>query len=121
MKISAWIGFEITEEVNRGKFMPKSVERRYAGEVLKMYGNRSQTTDQVNDEIGVSNRLSIVADPFAYHNFQTMKYIEWMGALWCIKDVEVQPPRLILSIGGVYNGERGEKTGRAASSTPDGT
>ena len=46
---------------------------------------------------------SIIADPFAYQNFHAMRYIEWMGAKWKITKVNVQSPRLILSVGGVYN------------------
>lgn len=109
MKVSAWIGFEYLNETLPGKYMPELVERHYGGDVLKIYGDRNQETDKVNDNITVNNRISIVADAFAYNNFQNMKYIEWMGACWLVKNVEVQPPRLILSIGGVYNGERGRQ------------
>lgn len=51
----------------------------------------------------VSNEFSIVADPFAYANFHSMRFIEYMGAKWKISNVEVQYPRLILTVGGVYN------------------
>lgn len=37
--------------------------------------------------------------------FHTMKYVVWMGASWKITSIEVQRPRLLLTIGGVYNGE----------------
>jgi hypothetical protein len=32
-----------------------------------------------------------------------MLYVEFMGTKWKITNVEVQYPRLILSVGGVYN------------------
>ena len=32
-----------------------------------------------------------------------MRYVEFMGAKWKISSVEVQYPRLILTVGGVYN------------------
>ena len=48
--------------------------------------------------------VSIIADPFAYNNCSCMAYAEIMGAIWKISEVEVKPPRLNLTIGGVYNG-----------------
>ena len=59
----------------------------------------------INDNIDVNNQISIVADPFAFAHFFAMRYVEWMGAYWNVQSVEVQSPRLIISIGGVYNGE----------------
>jgi hypothetical protein len=58
----------------------------------------------LNDNINMSNEISIVADPFANENFQSIKYIEYMGTLWRVNNVDVQYPRLILRMGGVYNG-----------------
>lgn len=60
----------------------------------------------MNDDINVSNEISILADPYANQNFHAMRYVEFMGAKWKISGVEVQYPRLILSVGGVYNGEQ---------------
>ena len=63
----------------------------------------NQSSDNLNDNLNVSNEFSIVADPFAYANFHSMRFIEYMGAKWKISNVEVQYPRLILTVGGVYN------------------
>ena len=64
---------------------------------------KTQTPSTLNDDINVANEISIVADPYANQNFHLMKYVEFMGTKWKITTVEVQYPRLILSIGGVYN------------------
>ena len=61
------------------------------------------TTETLFGILNVSNEFSIVADPFAYANFHSMRFIEYMGAKWKISNVEVQYPRLILTVGGVYN------------------
>ena len=76
----------------------------YYGELIRNT-RRLQTTDQLNDNINVANEISIVADPFANENFHSMRYVEFMGAKWKISNVEVQYPRLILTIGGVYNAQ----------------
>ena len=52
-----------------------------------------------------TNKISILADPFAYQNFSNIKYVEYMDALWNVESIEVQQPRLILNVGGVYNGQ----------------
>ena len=65
---------------------------------------RYQTSDKVNDDINISNEISVVADDFADKNLHAMKYVVLKGTKWKISSIELQYPRLILSIGGVYNG-----------------
>lgn len=62
-----------------------------------------QSTDQLNDDVKIGNEISIVANPFAYENFHNMRYITYMGIKWKVNRVEVRPPRLIITVGGVYN------------------
>jgi hypothetical protein len=96
------IGYAETVETAPGVWREQISKRQYFGDVLK---NTSKVRDgeNLNDNLVVDNRLSIVADPFAYEKFHAMRYIKWMGTLWKITAVEVQRPRLILTIGGVYN------------------
>jgi hypothetical protein len=107
------IGYGETSEKSPGVWVEETItERSYTGDVLKN-SRRWQAGESLNDNLTINNQISIVADPFAYQNFCTMKYIKWMGTLWKITQVDVQRPRLILTIGGVYNGES-----VATSSTP---
>ena len=85
-----------------GVWEQQIVEREYFGDLIRNT-RRLQSTDQVNDDINISNEISIVADPFAYENFHSMRYVEFMGAKWKVTNIEVQYPRLILSVGGVWN------------------
>lgn len=79
------------------------VERAYYGDVLQV-SRRFENGSDINDNLQISNRISIVADAYAEQHFFAMKYVSWMNALWKVSNVEVQRPRLILTIGGVYNG-----------------
>lgn len=97
------IGYEITEETEPGIYEEKIVENAYIGDVIKN-SRRLQDAGKVNDDITVSNRISIIADPFANNNFHSMRYVEIMGAKWKVTEVEVEYPRLILTVGGLYNG-----------------
>lgn len=99
------IGFaELVEEVP-GVWNEKISKHFYYGDLIRNT-RRLQSTDQVNDNINVSNQISIVSDPYANQNFHMIRYVQFMGAKWKVSDVEVQYPRLILTLGGVYNGEQ---------------
>ncbi len=98
------IGYGISEETSPGVWTNRIVERNYSGDVLKNF-KKSSAGQSINDDIDVNNMLSILADPFALNHFHTILYVRWMGAVWKVPTAEVQYPRLLLSIGGVYNGE----------------
>ena len=106
--MSKWfgqIGYAMQKETEPGIWEDKIVERDYYGDLLTDNRKR-QTNNNVLDEITLSNMVSIIADPFAYNNCSCMAYAEIMGARWKISEVEVKPPRLNLTIGGVYNGNQ---------------
>lgn len=102
-KFSGSVGYVATVETKPGVWDDSVIERHYTGDLIRNT-NRVQTTDKVNDDITISNEISIVADPYANQNFQSMRYVIFKGAKWKITSVEVLFPRLILTIGGVYNG-----------------
>lgn len=97
------IGYAISEETVPGVWVERIVERSYYGDVIRNI-RRLQNSENLNDDINVSNEISIVADAFANQNFHSMRYVEYMGTKWKVSSIEVKYPRLILSIGGVYNG-----------------
>lgn len=80
------------------------VERYYMGDANKC-NSRWQTGTGLNDDMRASNQISIVADGFAYQCFSKIKYIEWMGVLWKVTDISVERPRIILTLGGEWNGQ----------------
>lgn len=99
------IGYAETVETTPGVWEEQLTERNYYGELVRTTSRFQTSSDQLNDDLNVSNEISIVADPYANQNFSTMRFVEFMGVRWKITSVEVRPPRLILTVGGVYNGE----------------
>lgn len=99
------IGYAVTTELSPGVYSDDITERKYAGDIIRNSNRWSTSSETVNDDLDINNQFSILADPFAYENFHSMKYLEFMGKKWKITSVEVQYPRLILSVGGVYNGQ----------------
>lgn len=97
------IGFATRETVRPGVYQDVITTRKYSGDVLQNNIYSQAGPEKVNDDMRMTNRLSIVADPFAYENFHKMRYISWLGAKWKVTHVETKRPRLILTLGGVYN------------------
>lgn len=80
------------------------VEKLYRGDIEKNT-RRLEKGEGVNDDVTINNTISIVADPYAYQHMHAIRYVKWMGVAWTVTNVDVKYPRLILSLGGVYNGE----------------
>ena len=98
------VGYATTEEIEPGYWESTIVERPYYGDVTSNRWMR-QNSGNINDNINISNVISIVADPFANQKCSDIIYAEYMGAKWKVTNVEPQFPRLLLTLGGVYNGK----------------
>lgn len=101
-KFCGQIIYSKTVESSPGVWSEESFARQMTGDVLSRNW-RWDNSQQVNDDLNVSNRISVVADRFANENMFAIKAVKWNGACWKVTNVEQQPPRLILSLGGVYN------------------
>lgn len=97
------VGYVTQSETSPGVWDDTAVERTYRGDILQNT-RRWQQVEKVNDDLTVSNKISIMADPYSYANLANIKYVNWLGTNWKITDIEILRPRLILTIGGVYNG-----------------
>lgn len=101
------IGYGIPKETRPGIYKSEIKEYMYTGDLMQNYYVTQQTSsDKVNDDVTIDYKFSIIADPFAYENITRMKYVEYMGVLWKIRKAEPQRPRIILTVGGVYNGPK---------------
>lgn len=101
-KFAGVIGFEETVETSPGVYSENIVEHLYYGDVTKNY-RRLENPGEVNDNVVLSNEITVVGDEYAYRNYASARYVEFMGAKWKITSIEVRHPRLVLNFGGVYN------------------
>jgi hypothetical protein len=106
-RFSGKVGYGETVETAPGVHEDVITEFTYFGEVVRN-SLKFREGESVNNDLSVSNSISIVADAYANAHFFAIRYVEWAGALWSVVDVQVQRPRLLLSLGGVYNGPRPE-------------
>lgn len=104
-KFYGTIGYAETveDETAPGKWVERITERNYYGDVIR-HTRRFQSAEKSVDDIKVDVQLSIVADPYAVGHFYSIRYVEFMGAKWKVDSVEPQHPRLLLTLGGLYNG-----------------
>lgn len=102
-KFSGAVGYVHSEEASPGVYEDVVTEHAYMGDVVRN-SRRLREGDKVNNDITVGNSISIVADEYAYGNIFAMKYVQWMGIRWLISNIDVESPRLLLRLGGVYNG-----------------
>ena len=101
-KFCGKIGFIKTVETEPGIWEESLVEeKKYYGDITRN-NFKYQNNGQVNDNINISNTISIISDPYANNNLQYMKYVVFNGAKWKISNIDIQPPRLILTLGDLY-------------------
>lgn len=108
MRFFGVVGYGVEEESVGGVWVKRIVEKQYFGDVIKNARRLQDGEPKVNSDISVGNSISIVADAYANNNFAAIKFVEFGGALWIVPEVTVERPRLILRLGGVYNGPRAD-------------
>lgn len=86
-----------------GVWEDQITEVQYYGDVLRN-SRLLHEGAYLNDDLSVSNSISIVADAYANEHFFAIRYVEWAGTRWTVTNVTVQSPRLLLTLGEVYNG-----------------
>jgi len=102
-KFHGTIGYIRTEETAPGVFTEVVTERAYTGDIIRN-SRRFEGGQNMNETLTVNNRFSVIADEFAFGNYPTMRYISWNGVKWEIMSFEVDHPRIIITVGGIYNG-----------------
>lgn len=98
------IGFSITTETSLGVFTDTIESREYYGD-LERQGRRWENGESINDDLIINNYISILSDDFVDKNIGNMKWVSINGVKWKIQSVEIDYPRIKITLGGVWNGE----------------
>ena len=104
-KFSGNIGFVKNAETYEGSgvWIEEIIEKPYRGDVVNDV-IKWQDSSKVNENLNISNKFSIVADTFAMQNIGNMRYVDYCGTKWKIMTVDINRPRIIIYLGGLYNG-----------------
>lgn len=103
MRFCGKIGFGIQKETDQDVWTDAIEERTYRGDVTANRW-RKDSGEGINDNLNVTNQISIVADSYALRYLQNMRYVEWMSSKWKISSAELNHPRVILTLGGMWHG-----------------
>lgn len=110
MKFSGKIGFWTSEyvETKPGVYKPDIVEKPYTGDILRNQRRFQPGDNQQNENLVVSNRISIISDLYMKQNWSSIRYVVWNNVNWSVSSIDVsQYPRVLIDLGGVYNGKTG--------------
>ena len=107
MRYKGRIGFAITAPREEGSdiYDPTIVWKTYKGDAPRTMVQRRDSTEGVNENIDLSQTISIVMDTFLSRNYLHICAIEFAGEFWNVKNIQIKTPRLELTIGGVYTGD----------------
>jgi len=103
MKFAGKVGYVTAEETAPGVHTEQAVEKFYYGDVTKNY-RRWENGEGVNNNLNISNIISIVANDYAYEHVGEIRYVWWLGKRWCVNGLDIERPRIILTLGGLYDG-----------------
>lgn len=104
MRFYGAVGYTNSTEQAPGVWKDVITEVFYIGDVVRNSRRLEPSTEQVNDNIRVDNSFSVVADAYAMENYSKIRYVMWNGKPWMVTNVEVRQPRLVLEVGGLWNG-----------------
>ena len=103
-KFRGVVGFAETVEKTPGVHVEDIILKRYSGDLHRNI-RRLESSGNINDNINISNEISILGDAYAFHHFHAIRYVEFEGAKWKVSSVDAtKRPRLVLTLGGLYNG-----------------
>lgn len=102
-KFAGLIGFSTTVETEPGIWTNDIVDKTYVGDVIQT-SLRYQNDSKINDDVSINKKISIIADIYLNNNLNTIQYVTYMGVKWSVSNLDIQYPRVILTLGGVYNG-----------------
>lgn len=107
MKFSGKIGFWLKDETTKpGVYKSNIEEKPYTGDILRNSRRFQSAENQQNENLKITNRLSIISDLYMQKNWSSIKYVSWNGVNWKVESIDISsPPRIILELGGVYNGK----------------
>ena len=102
-KCSGVIGYALAGETQPGVWTEGITEKKYYGDVVR---DNRRVVDQgeINGSINISNNISVVSNKFMLENMAYMRYLTFNKSKWKISSVDIKPPRIIITLGGLYNG-----------------
>lgn len=108
-KFAGLVGYVTQEESAPGVWSPVENPKPMKGDIIRQSstngnGSRIGDTGKVNDDITLGHRVSLLGDAYAFENYFSIKWVQIGSKKWTVTSVEMQRPRVIVSLGGLWNG-----------------
>lgn len=104
-RFSGKVGYITQEETRPGVWTPKEKSRDMKGDIIRQVSS-SQSGESINDDISLNHRVSLIGDAYAFGNYFNIRWVQIDLQKWKVSSVEVQRPRLIITLGGLWNDGR---------------
>lgn len=102
-RFSGLVGYVTEEETVPGVWGPVEKTRMMKGDVIHQV-SRYDKGEKVNDDIVLNHRISLIGDSYSFGNYYNLKWVKMGTIKWKVTSIEIKRPRLIVSLGGVWNG-----------------
>lgn len=102
-RYSGLVGYGQQVEVEPGVWDTEDKEVMMKGDLLRQNANIQDSG--INDKVSLNHRVSLIGDAYAFDNYYNMKWVTVNGFKWAVSAIELQRPRLIVTLGGIWNGE----------------
>lgn len=103
MKFYGNIGFAVTVDDGDGVWKETITDKKYTGDVMRLSRNR-ESGEHINDGLRINTQISLLLDPWFQEHLSQIRYVEYMNTKWIAESVEVQYPRVNITLGGIYHG-----------------
>lgn len=97
-RFAGLVGYVTQGESVPGVWSPVENPKQMRGDVIR------QSSTSQNGDISLNHRVSLLGDAYAFSNYYNIKWVEVMGVKWAVTSVEIQRPRIIVTLGGLWNG-----------------
>lgn len=102
-KYAGLVGYVTEEETSPGVWSPVESPIMMKGDVINQRYNVIDD-NRVNSNVTLNHRISLLGDSYAFDNYHLIRWINFRGSKLEVSSVEIQRPRLIVSLGGLWNG-----------------
>jgi hypothetical protein len=96
-RFAGFVGYVTQVESVPGVWSPVENPKYMRGDVIR------QSSTSQNGDISLNHRVSLIGDSYTFNNYYNIKWVEIGSAKWSVTSVEIQRPRVIITLGGLWN------------------